>query len=95
MTGVLPTVLLALACAACATGCAGGGAMRCGDPARYAGSGSAPPVRVPGDLSVPDESQALQIPSGDPLPVRGEDDPPECLEAPPDFFGENPTESRG
>ena len=87
-------MLLALACAACTGACAGGDGMRCGDPSRYARSATAAPVRVPGDLTVPDESQALQIPPGETLPPRSEDDPPECLEVPPDFFDET-TESPG
>ena len=78
-------------CIAAITGaaCSGDGGMRCEDPGLYRTSSSASPVRVPDDLSVPDESQALQIPPGEPLPIRDEDDPPPCLELPPDFFDEN------
>jgi uncharacterized lipoprotein len=68
--------------------CSGEGSLRCEDSSFYATSSTVPPVRVPDGLSVPDESQALQIPPGDPLPVTGEDAPPSCLEQPPDFFEE-------
>lgn len=82
--------LLALGVAAGVVACGGSeAALRCQDESHYATSSSAPPVRVPEDLSVPDESQALQIPPGDPLPVKGEDDPPDCLELPPDFFDDD------
>lgn len=45
-----------------------------------------PPVRVPQGLSVPDEAQALQIPSGEARELPASPDGSPCLEAPPDFF---------
>jgi uncharacterized lipoprotein len=78
--------LLALLAFSIVTACGGGGAMRCENSSLYSASTTAPPVRVPDDLSVPDESQALQIPPGEPLPPKGEDEAPDCLEQPPDFF---------
>lgn len=67
-------------------GCSSSFALRCEDPARYADSGEMPPVRIPDDLSPPDESQSLRIPA----PAEGEaeqlESRGECLESPPDFF---------
>ncbi len=63
--------------------------MRCEAPERYASSTTAPPVRVPEGMSVPDESQALQIPPGEPLELPSEGESEEggpCLEQPPRFF---------
>ena len=73
----------------------GGDGLSCEDPQLYGRSDSAPPVRVPEGMSIPDESQALQIPAGErlQLPDDEEDDeeapPNPCLEAPPDFFEED------
>jgi uncharacterized lipoprotein len=65
-----------------AAGCSGVGSVRCEDPSRYATSTSAPPVRIPDELSPPDESQALRIPP----PVEEGEAPPEgCLESPPPY----------
>lgn len=69
---VLATALL--------VGCAG---MRCEDPERYAGAQSIPELRVPGDIGLPDEGNALRIPpepQSEPerIPRRGP-----CLEHPP------------
>ena len=69
--------------------CSGEAALRCEDAEYYHASRSVPPVRVPDGLTVPDESQALEIPPGESLPVRDEEDPPGCLELPPDFFDES------
>jgi uncharacterized lipoprotein len=79
---------LVASAAIAAAGCFGDRGLSCEDPSRYAASRTVPPVRVPSGLTVPDESQALDIPSGQPLTVPGEDEPPPCIERPPDFFGE-------
>jgi hypothetical protein len=67
-------------------GCSGSFALRCEDPARYTDSGEIPPVRIPDDLSPPDESQSLRIPA----PVEGDVEQlasrGPCLESPPDFY---------
>ena len=67
-------------------GCSGGIGLRCEDPARYTDSGEIPPVRIPDDLSPPDESQSLRIPA----PVEGDVEQlasrGPCLESPPDFY---------
>ena len=66
--------------------CSGGIGLRCEDPARYTDSGEIPPVRIPDDLSPPDESQSLRIPA----PVEGDVEQltsrGPCLESPPDFY---------
>ncbi len=67
-------------------GCSGSIGLRCEDPARYTDSGEIPPVRIPDDLSPPDESQSLRIPA----PVEGDVEQlvsrGPCLESPPDFY---------
>jgi hypothetical protein len=71
------------------TGCFGGRGISCEDQQRYRGSVSAAPLRIPDDLSPPDDSQALVIPPG---PYTALDTAPaasdRCLETPPRFFGE-------
>ncbi len=76
--------LVALSMAA--AGCFGGGSLNCEDPAQYGSAASVPPVRVPDGLSVPDETQSLQIPPGEPYVVTDPETLTECLEDPPDFF---------
>lgn len=67
--------------------CSGEDGLRCADEGEYRSSASAPPVRVPADLSVPEESDALQIPSGDPASEsESESEADGCLERPPDYF---------
>lgn len=67
-------------------GCSDGVGLRCENPARYTGSGEIPPVRIPDDLSPPDQSQSLRIPA----PIEGNyeqvDSRGPCLESPPDFY---------
>lgn len=67
-------------------GCARRFAERCEDSELYAGSRQIPPVRIPDDLSPPDQSESLQIPG----PIEGEVEQLEsrgsCLESPPDYF---------
>jgi hypothetical protein len=65
------------------TGCAGEHGLGCGDSQRYANSRSDAPLRVPDDLSVPDESDSLSVPSsraGNAAPAADR-----CLETPPPF----------
>jgi len=66
----------------------GGRSLDCEDPTRYGYSASTAPLRVPEGLDVPDESDALQIPPGEPYVVLDPDTMTECIEAPPDFFDE-------
>lgn len=60
--------------------------MRCEDDARYSGASSAAPLRIPDDLSVPDESEAISVPPGPASASPPEGEPGRCLERPPDFF---------
>ncbi len=84
---MIRALLLGLAVALVMAGCGRRFAARCEDPAVYSGSQEIPPVRVPGDLSIPDETDALRIPqsgqlgSAQPAVSRGP-----CLESPPDFL---------
>lgn len=84
---MIRALLLGLAVALVMAGCGRRFAARCEDPTVYSGSQEIPPVRVPGDLSVPDERDALRIPqsgqlgSAQPAASRGP-----CLESPPDFL---------
>jgi hypothetical protein len=71
-----------------AAGCAGSGRMSCESSARYASSGSIPPVRVPEDLSPPDESQSLRIPPEPDRDSAASLPPGQCLESPPSYFDE-------
>ncbi len=71
------------------TACGRDKGLRCEDPGRYEASRSSPPVRVPDDLSVPDESQSLRIPQPQNGPAPGPSPDQSCLESPPDFFDED------
>ena len=67
-------------------GCSRDVGLRCEDPERYTGSGEIPPVRIPDDLSPPDDSESIRIPAAaegnlEPVDSRGP-----CLESPPDFY---------
>ena len=85
---IIAAVVLAVSLSA---GCGRRGEVRCEDPDRYATSDSIPPVRVPEDLSLPDETESLVIPPG----ARSMQSAAggECLEAPPDFFEDNVPEA--
>jgi uncharacterized lipoprotein len=76
--------VLAFVCAAVAalSGCSGEDELRCDDTSRYATSVSVPPLRVPDDLTVPDESDSLLIPD----PAAAETVATECLETPPSYY---------
>ena len=76
---------MALACLWLAA-CGGRGEFRCEDTSRYAPSTSVAPLRIPGDLTPPDESQALSVP---PAPTANTPNPERvagrCLETPPEY----------
>lgn len=80
-----PAAILGLAAAVSLAGCFGKKSdVRCEPTDRYTTVGSVGPVRIPDDLTPPDESDALQ------LPTTGADDgssvpPGGCLEDPPKF----------
>lgn len=85
------SILVAVVLAVCViAGCGRRGEVRCEDPSRYSTSDSIPPVRVPEGLSFPDDSESLVIPPGARSARSGAEG--ECLEAPPDFFGEEAEE---
>ncbi len=67
--------------------CSGDRAVRCEDNTSYRSAYSIAPLRIPDDLSVPDESDAIRVP---PPPASrnrsAEPEPGRCLEHPPDFF---------
>jgi len=64
--------------------CSGERELRCESSERYQSARSAPPIRVPDDLTVPDESNAFRIP---PPPERRDRTatPERCLEHPPEY----------
>lgn len=77
----------ALALATLATTACGGRGLPCEDNTRYWNTPSGVSLRIPDDLSVPDQSGGLRIPPGQSGP-RPEPVPGECLESPPDFFAD-------
>ena len=80
------SLAIAVLAAALASACSGDRALSCLADDRYEGAVSVAPIRVPDDLSLPDESEALRVP----FPMTGNTSLPEdrCLEYPPDFFEE-------
>ena len=76
ITAVLVMVGLTAAC----------GGARCEKPKRYAGSGELAPVRVPDDLTPPNESRSLRIPQASDQPPKPVARNGPCLESPPDYF---------
>lgn len=76
--------LLVLLPLAALVGCSGERELRCESTERYQGARTVQPIRVPDDLSVPDESGAFSIP---PRPQRSDRGAARegCLEYPPDF----------
>jgi uncharacterized lipoprotein len=81
----LPRCLLVsvYAAATVLAACSGEDELRCDDSSRYATSVSVPPLRVPDDLTVPDETDSLLIPD----PNAAETDvATECLETPPSYY---------
>jgi uncharacterized lipoprotein len=78
--------LISVCVVAAVAGCSHEDELKCDDPTRYATSTSVPPIRVPDDLTVPDESDSLLIP--DPTPAESSA-PTECLETPPSYYEQN------
>lgn len=93
---MIRALFFGMAVALVMSGCGRRFAARCEDPALYSGSQEIPPVRVPGDLSVPNEADALRIPQTEQLGAaqqatgRGP-----CLESPPDFLETAPAPDSG
>jgi uncharacterized lipoprotein len=84
--GLTRRVLISVLVVSSLSGCASRFAQRCEDPLRYTGSGQIPPIRIPDDLTPPDQTESLQIPA----PIEGEVEELEsrgsCLESPPDYY---------
>ena len=72
-----------LAAAAVLGACARDHTLRCEPSDRYALAESTAPVRVPDDLTPPDETDALQLPAAESRPPADADKA--CLETPPTF----------
>jgi uncharacterized lipoprotein len=79
------TFVALLVCFAAVTACSRNKEMSCESNERYTNSTIIPPVRVPDDLTVPDETDSLRIPDRRQAEQVRENLP--CLETPPDFFG--------
>ena len=67
-------------------GCGGERELTCEATERYSAAGSIPPVRIPDDLSPPDESESLRLPPPPSLESRMTGARRGCLESPPDYF---------
>jgi uncharacterized lipoprotein len=65
-------------------GCSKERTVSCEPTERYSSASSIPPVRVPDDLSPPDESGSLRVPPAS--QGAGSRAAQPCLESPPDFF---------
>lgn len=84
---MIRVLLISLAVASLMAGCGRRFAMQCEDPEFYTGSQEIPPVRVPGDLTVPPEAEALRIPQSEQVgATESADRRGPCLESPPGFF---------
>lgn len=69
------------------TGCSRGETLPCQPEVRYATARSAPPVQIPDDLSPPDESDAIRLPTE--AAPGGAIKAGDCLETPPPFSGDS------
>ncbi len=80
----------ALAVVACAlSGCGRDHTVACEATERYSTAVSAPPVRIPDDLSPPDETNSLRLPAeAGPAPAPAAALTRPCLESPPGFYAE-------
>jgi uncharacterized lipoprotein len=72
---------------AAVAGCSRQETLPCQPEARYSTARSAPPVQIPDDLSPPDESDAIRLPTE--VGVGGSITAGECLETPPPFSGDS------
>jgi len=78
-------LFLLLAAAATVAGCSRDRELLCAGDARYQTAESAGQLRIPDDLSVPDETESLRIPA-DVIPRAAVDQNPDsCLESSPAF----------
>ena len=88
MRGISVTAsLLALAIvAAAAAGCSREEGLSCESTERYGSARGTPPLRVPDDLSVPDETDVLRIPDEAARDTGAPGNGTPCLESPPPFL---------
>lgn len=87
---MLRRLLAGVMCTSWLCGCGGENSLNCESSERYSGASSVSPVRVPDDLSPPDETDALRLP---PEPsgvasLASAATASGCLESPPDYFEE-------
>jgi uncharacterized lipoprotein len=85
MWRLICVVFLALLGAACS----GERTLSCVDTERYESSVTRAPIRVPDDLTPPDESDGLVIPQVSTTELS-DAAPQGCLEAPPGFYEQEP-----
>lgn len=81
---MLRLALIGVVAAVAASACSGNKALSCEEDDRYVASISTNRVRVPDDLTLPDESEALVIPSEVDVAAAGDD--VSCLELPPGYI---------
>jgi hypothetical protein len=81
----LRVALAASACICALTGCGRENTVACEATERYSTATSAPPVRIPDDLSPPDETDSLRLPA-EAGPTVAPTRP--CLESPPGFYAD-------
>jgi hypothetical protein len=81
----LPTALAAALVICGLSGCGRDHTVACDATDRYAAASTAPPVRIPDDLSPPDESDSLRLP---PEAVAPTAPTRPCLQSPPGFYAE-------
>lgn len=84
---MLPRLLSSFALVMLLGACSRGETVNCPGGTGYLSAESAEGLRVPDDLSVPDETDALRIPGQMPAPER--EDGAECLQYSPAFSGGN------
>lgn len=80
---------VAICVAACvlSTACGRDALLRCENAEAYLNAEERPPIRVPDDLTVPNQGEALRIPPAEQVPGRVRNTPNgPCLESPPDFY---------
>ena len=81
---MLPRVIFGVVLAIVLGACSRGETVECPGDTNYLAAASAESLRVPDDLSVPDEADALRIPGPMPGP---EPDDARCLQYSPAFAG--------
>jgi hypothetical protein len=81
-----PAVVATIVVGALLASCSHERGNQCGDDPRYTRARTAPPVRIPDDLTPPDETDSLRLPPGTRQASAAEDDANgRCLETPPKF----------